>query len=71
MEFLGIDLSKVPTQSLNDWRVYVIPVLYVLTSIASIKITTATQKINKRKAQLYLKMEKIMKKLIQQNKCNK
>lgn len=48
MEFLGIDLSKVPTQSLNDWRVYVIPVLYVLTSIASIKITTATQK-NKQK----------------------
>lgn len=48
MEFLGIDLSKVPTQSLNDWRVYVIPELYVLTSIASIKITTATQK-NKQK----------------------
>lgn len=49
MEFLGIDLSKVPTQSLNDWRVYVIPVLYVLTSIASIKITTATTQKNKQK----------------------
>ena len=47
MNFLGIDLSKVPTQSLNDWRVYVIPILYVLTSIISIKITTSTQK-NKR-----------------------
>ena len=44
MNFLGIDLSKVPTQSLNDWRVYVIPILYVLTSIVSIKITTSTQK---------------------------
>ena len=33
MEFLGIDLSKVPTQNLNDWRVYVIPVLYVITSL--------------------------------------
>ena len=44
MNFLGIDLSKVPTQSLNDWRVYVIPILYVLTSIISIKITTSTQK---------------------------
>ncbi len=32
MEFLGIDLSKVPTQSLNDWRVYIIPGLYVITS---------------------------------------
>ena len=29
MNFLGIDLSKVPTQSLNDWRVYIIPILYV------------------------------------------
>ena len=44
MEFLGIDLSKVPTQNLNDWRVYVIPVLYVITSIISTKLTTVTQK---------------------------
>lgn len=44
MQFLGIDLSKVPTQNLNDWRVYIIPVLYVLTSIISTKITTMTQK---------------------------
>lgn len=43
MEFLGLDLSKVPTQSLNDWRVYVIPVLYVITSFISIKITTKQQ----------------------------
>lgn len=47
MEFLGLDLSKVPTQSLNDWKVYIIPVLYVITSVISIKITTATQ--NKKK----------------------
>lgn len=44
MELLGIDLSKVPTQSLNDWKVYIIPVLYVITSFVSIKITTMTQK---------------------------
>ena len=47
MEFLGLDLSKVPTQSLDDWKVYIIPVLYVITSIISIRITTATQ--NKKK----------------------
>lgn len=47
MEFLGLDLSKVPTQNLNDWRVYIIPILYVLTSIASTKLTTMTQ--NKKK----------------------
>lgn len=43
MEFLGLDLSKVPTQSLNDWKVYVIPVLYVITSFISIRLTTKTQ----------------------------
>lgn len=50
MEFLGLDLSKVPTQNLGDFRVYVIPVLYVLTSFISIKITTMAQKkVNKKK----------------------
>jgi len=44
MEFLGIDLSKVPTTSLNDPRVYIIPVLYVLTSFISIRMTTNMQK---------------------------
>ena len=39
MEFLGLDLSKVLTQSLNDWKVYVIPALYVISSIISLKIT--------------------------------
>lgn len=43
MNFLGIDLSKVPTQSLNDWKVYIIPVLYVVTSFISIRFTTMTQ----------------------------
>jgi len=44
MEFLGLDLSKVPTANLNDWRVYIIPALYVVTSFISIKITTNAQK---------------------------
>ncbi len=43
MEFLGLDLSSVPTQSLNDWRVYIIPALYVLTSFISMRMTTAMQ----------------------------
>ncbi len=43
MDFLGIDLSSVPTQNLSDWRVYVIPVLYVITSFISIRMTTALQ----------------------------
>lgn len=44
MEFLGLDLSKVPTQNLGDWKVYIIPALYVITSFVSIKITTNAQK---------------------------
>lgn len=50
MEFLGLDLSKVPNQNLNDWRVYIIPILYVITSFISIKLTTNAQKnANKKK----------------------
>lgn len=44
MEFLGINLSKVPTQDLNDPRVYVIPVLYVISSFVSMRLTTQMQK---------------------------
>ena len=40
MDFLGLDLSKVPTQNLNDWRVYIIPLLYVISTFISMKITT-------------------------------
>jgi len=43
MGFLGLDLSKVPQQNLNDWKVYIIPILYVITSFISIKLTTMTQ----------------------------
>lgn len=48
MEFLGIDLSKVPTQSLNDWRVYIIPILYVITTFISMRMTTKMQTSNKK-----------------------
>jgi len=44
MDFLGIDLSKVPTASLNDPRVYIIPLLYVLTSFISVRMTSKMQK---------------------------
>ena len=32
MNFLGLDLSKIPQQNLGDWTVYIIPVLYILSS---------------------------------------
>lgn len=43
MDFLGIDLSKVPTQSLNDPRVYIIPILYVISSFVMMRYTTGKQ----------------------------
>lgn len=43
MDFIGLDLSKVPTQSLNDYKVYIIPILYVISSFISIKMTTNMQ----------------------------
>ena len=49
MDFLGIDLSKVPTQSLNDPRVYVIPILYVVSSFISMRMTTSMQTKKKEK----------------------
>lgn len=43
MDFLGLDLSKVPNQNLKDITVYIIPVLYVITSFVSIKMTNNMQ----------------------------
>lgn len=44
MDFLGLDLSKVPSQNLQDFKVYIIPVLYVISSIISIRLTTTKKK---------------------------
>ena len=44
MNFLGLDLSQIPSQNYNDIKVFIIPVLYVLTSFASMKITASMQK---------------------------
>ncbi len=43
MDFLGLDLSSVPTESLSDWKVYIIPGLYVLTSFISMRMTSSMQ----------------------------
>ena len=40
MEFLGLDLSKVPTEDLGDLKVLIIPMLYVISSFVSIKLST-------------------------------
>ena len=44
MEFLGLDLSSIPSRDVADWRTYVIPVLYVVSTFISMKITTSMQR---------------------------
>lgn len=44
MNFLGVDLNKIPKQNLTDITVYIIPVLYIISSFISIKLTTNMQK---------------------------
>lgn len=40
MNFAGLDLSKVPSQNLSDYKVYIIPVLYVISSFLSMRVAT-------------------------------
>ena len=44
MEFLGLDLSNVPSQNLTNPTVYIIPLLYVISSIFSMKLSMNTVK---------------------------
>ena len=44
MNFLGLDLSDVPSGNWGNIKVYIIPALYVITSIISKKISTKTEK---------------------------
>ena len=48
MNFLGVDLSNVPSQNLKDPTVYIIPLLYVVSSIISMKLSMSNLK-NKKK----------------------
>ena len=44
MQFLGLDLGKIPQQNLKDWTVYIIPLLYILSTYISMKLTNTMQK---------------------------
>ena len=49
MNFLGLDLSKIPQQNIPDFTVYIIPLLYILSSFVSIRMTTSMQEKMKNK----------------------
>lgn len=52
MNFLGLDLSKIPQQNMSDYTVYIIPVLYILSTFISIRLTTSRQaKMNNKKSE--------------------
>ena len=43
MNFLGLDLSSIPNINYTDYKVFIIPILYVISSIISMKISMNTQ----------------------------
>ena len=58
MNFFGLDLSNIPQENLNNPTVYIIPALYVLTSLVSMKLTTKmTQDNNKKEDVIEIKSE--------------
>lgn len=44
MDFIGLDLSKVPMQNLSDIKVLIIPIIYVITTFVNIKLITNMNK---------------------------
>ena len=52
MNFLGLDLSKVPKENLYDWKVLIIPILYVISSFISMRLTSVSTSKKKQKEKL-------------------
>ena len=44
MDFLGLDLSKVPMQNLSDIKVLVIPIIYVITTFVNMRLISNMNK---------------------------
>ena len=49
MNFLGLDLSDIPSKDYKDPKVFIIPLLYVTTSILSMKLTNVMMEDKKKK----------------------
>ena len=57
MNFFGLDLSDVPSKNYKDLKVYIIPLLYVSTSILSMKLTTVMTEKKKKEQVTNVKKE--------------
>ena len=49
MNLFGLDLSLIPTRDLTNYKAFIIPALYVLTTFVSMKLTNNMQKLNSKK----------------------
>lgn len=58
MSFFGLDLSNVPQENLKNWTVYIIPLLYVVSSIISIKLSTSINAKNNNKKEDIIEINK-------------
>lgn len=62
MDFLGLDLSDIPSQDYSDIKVFIIPALYIITSMISTKLTlSSTQKKKKEEINATKEDEKLVK----------
>ena len=43
MNFLGLDLNMIPQQNMNNFAVYIIPALYILSTFISMRLTVKMQ----------------------------
>ena len=73
MNFLGLNLAQIPTKS-SDWKAYIIPALYVIVSVISMRLSTnmnskkAKEKENKEEKALVEKKEEEFDPMAQMNK---
>lgn len=49
MNFFGLDLSSIPNVNYKDYKVFIIPILYVISSVFSMKLTMNMQGNSKKK----------------------
>ena len=70
MNFLGLDLSSVPSANLRDFKTLIIPLLYVISSVISVRLTMnlQTKKASKEEIQTENKEETEMDMLQSTNK---
>ena len=48
MDFLGLDLSNIPKENYSDYKVFIIPILYIISSFISIRLTQRSTQVVKK-----------------------